>query len=192
MRRGERGFSLTEALIAMAILAISISILGSTLAQSARLNKQQRVQAELQESARTCLTLVTQQLRSAGWNPRQVTGLTPLAPTPSGSTAVEQVRIRADLDGDGDTYGTNEIVDLRHANDRVEWRRPNIWGADWETLAVDIPNATGIPEMFTLSSATGPTTVTVRVTARSKEPDINTGQYLRYTVSSVVTLRSAG
>ncbi len=192
---GERGFSLVEAIVGMVILTVSTAILGAMLVQSARINRLQRTQAELQESARTCLSIVVQTLRTSGWNPRQVTGIAPVVPTPAGSTAVEQVRLSADLDGDGTLNGPDEIIDIRHTGDRVEWQRPLVSGSTFEILAVDISNdanGDGVVEpMFTLSSATAPKTVNVRITAQSKGRDVQSGKFLRYTLNSLVTLRNA-
>ena len=193
--RRESGFSLVEGLVALALLAVSMAILGSILVGSMRANRIQRTQAELQESARMAMSIITQSLRTAGWNPRQVSGFTKLTPTPSGTTAVNQVTINADLNGDGTLNGTDEVIDIRHASDRIEWRRPLVTGANFETLAVDITNdenGDGTAEpMFTLSSATAPRTVVVQITAQSQMRDLQSGEFQRYVVRSTVDLRSA-
>ena len=194
-RRREAGFSLVEGMIALALLAVSMAILGSILVGSMRANRMQRTQAELQESARTAMSIITQSLRTAGWNPLQVSGFTKLTASPSGSTAVNEVTINADLNGDGTLNGTEEMIDIRHAGDRIEWRRPLVTGAAFETLAVDITNDSdgdGTAEpMFTLSSATAPRTVVVQITAQSQMRDLQSGEFQRYVVRSTVDLRSA-
>lgn len=193
--RREAGFTLVEGMVSLALLAVSMAILGSILVGSMRANRMQRTQAELQESARTAMSIITQALRTAGWNPRQVSGISKLVPNPSGSTAVNEVTINADLNGDGTLNGTDEVIDIRHSTDRIEWRRPLVSGANYETLAVDITNdadGDGTAEpMFTLSSASSPRTVTVRITAQSQMRDLQSGEFQRYVVRSTVDLRSA-
>lgn len=192
--RGESGFTLIEGLVTLTVLSVAVAILGSMLVQAGRINRQQRTQAELQESARTALSITVQALRTAGWNPRQVPGVSPVVASPSGTTT-DDLTINADTNGDGTISGTDEIVEIRHVDDRIEWKRGTATGTAFETLAADITNdanGDGTAEpMFTLSSASAPKTVTVKITAQSKFRDLQSGRYQRYTVSSDVMLRSA-
>lgn len=191
--RGQRGFSLVEAVVGLAVLALTLGMLGTMLQQSSRINRTQRVQNELQESARSCLSLTVQALRTAGWNPCQNSGVVGVIPFPTAQAAVQQVTLRADLDGDCSFTAADEIVVIRHNVDRVEWMRPNVSTA-WETLATDISNDAnddGVLEpMFVLSSVSNPHTVRVNVTARSRSREVQSGLFQHYSASSLVTLRS--
>ena len=71
MTRGgdERGFSLLELLVSVAVLTLALSGLATLLIQNARINKAQRMTVEAQANARNTLSMVVQALRSAGWDP---------------------------------------------------------------------------------------------------------------------------
>ena len=69
IRGSQKGFSLVEMLVSMAVLTLALSGLASLLIQNARINKSQRMAAEIQANARNTLSMVVQKLRSAGWDP---------------------------------------------------------------------------------------------------------------------------
>ena len=54
---------------------MALTGLASLLIQNARVNKAQQMTAEVQANARNCLSMIVQELRSAGWNPMNVSGL---------------------------------------------------------------------------------------------------------------------
>jgi hypothetical protein len=84
---------------------------------------------------------------------------------------------------------------IRWNGSRIEWRKTSDVTAPFAILADYISNdadGDGTPEaMFVPDSLTSPTRVIVRITARSPAPDPQTGDFIRYTVSSEVTLRKA-
>ncbi len=196
-----RGMTLVEALLAIVLLAVVTTGLGGLLVDNARLNSSQQMTVRVQDNARTCLSLVVQRLRSAGWDPRN-TGIQTVVLDPQGTDAdhtdgVDNIVLFADLNADSETDGTvtndddNEQVVIRHAGDRIEWQTEP--SGSFVTLAVDISNdadGNGTAEpMFVADDATNPSRVTVRITAQSPAPDPVTQEFVRYTVESDVVLR---
>jgi hypothetical protein len=121
------------------------------------------------------------------------TGMTSVVLDPLPGDSVNFIEVLADLNEDGDTDDPNERILIRHISNRVEWRTSSDVSQPYETLADNITNDSdgdGVVEtMFVPDSLTDPTRITVRVTARSPVIDPRRGDYLRYTISSEVSLR---
>lgn len=198
-----RGFTLLETLISMTVTMIAAAGLGSMLVHNARVNSSQQMQARVQADARSCLSMIVQRMRSAGWDPQNV-GIQTVVLDPENTDAdhsdgVDNLLIIADLNGDGETDGTvtddddDEQILIRHSANVVEWRRKPT--ASYITLVADVTNdadGDGNPEpMFVPDSATNPSQITVTVTARSPMRDPVRGDFLRYTVTSDVVLRKS-
>lgn len=185
--RGERGFTMVEALLALALLALVVSLLGSFMVDGLRRNRTEQKQVAVQDAARTVMDVTVRALRSAGWDPEN-TGLTPVTLDATGTW----IETRADLDPDG-SVDPDETLRIRHVANRVELRRTPTGAFD--LLGANITNdedADGTAEpMFTADSVTNPTRITVKVTARSAEPDVESGRYAQYTLVSTVHLRNA-
>lgn len=192
LRHTQRGFTLVEMMIAMAVMLLATGGLFGFLVNNARLNKMQRSQIQVQSNARTCLSLLTQKLRSAGWDPT-VAGLGVVTLDPNLSDSVSQIEIFADIDGDGKTITAGEQITIRHRGNTIEWRTTGDTSKAFDTVAVGISNdanGDGTPEpMFVADSTTDPTQITIQITAESANTDPLTGEPVRYTVSSVVALR---
>jgi prepilin-type N-terminal cleavage/methylation domain-containing protein len=197
MRSGTRrqsGFSLIEMLISLVVLLAAMGGLASLLLQNSRINKQQQMTADVQSNARNALSIVVQRLRSAGWDPNAA-GFTPVVTDTDTTDTIAEIEVFADLvePPDGLTNGLDEQVMIRHVNDQIVWRRR---AADpFEVLAINISNdANGdgtIEPMFVPDVTPNPTRITVQITARSPVVDPVSGDFIRYTVSSDVVLRSS-
>jgi prepilin-type N-terminal cleavage/methylation domain-containing protein len=191
-RPGERGFTLLELLVSMAVLLIVMAGLFGLLIDNSRINKSQKLKAEVQANARSTLSVLVQKLRSAGWDPMN-SGLPVLGLDPDPTDPVSQIEIYADLDEDGTTDGAKEQILIRHQGLQVEWRPTNDVSVPFTVLAGNISNDSdgdGSAEpMFVPDSISNPTRITVHVTAQSPVPDPMTDELIRYTVSSDVSLR---
>jgi prepilin-type N-terminal cleavage/methylation domain-containing protein len=190
--RRQRGFTLIEMLVSLAILSLAVGALAPLLLDSSRVNRAQQMTMAVQADARNSLELVTNALRTAGWDPLK-TGFAALALNASDPASADHIEIFADLNEDGDTADDGEDVLIRLNGNRLEWRKST--GGSFVVLADGITNdenGDGTAElMFTPNSATAPTQVAVKITARSPVPDPRTGQYIRYTVSDLVALRGS-
>lgn len=190
--RSERGFSLVELMASLAILSLALGGLGTMLVQNSQINRREQMTAEVQANARHCLSMIVQVMRSAGWDPKN-SGMTPVVLDPTPTDSVNYIEVLADINEDGDTDDQDERVMIRHINSQIEWRKSSDATQPFVVLADNISNdadGDGVVEpMFVPDSLTNPTTVTVRITARSPVVDLRTGDYIRYTVSSDVVLR---
>ena len=188
--RAEGGFTLVELLVSLALLSMVLGGVAGLLVQNSRINRAEQMSAELQSSARNCLSMIVQVLRTAGWDPRNA-GFAAVTLDPSPTNTNNYIEVFADLNEDGDTSDAGEDVTIRWAVDRIEWRTDP--SQPYVTLADSISNdadGDGTAEaMFVPDSMTNPTRITVRITARSPVPDPRSGQFIRYTVSSEVVLR---
>jgi len=190
--RNEAGFTLVELLVSLALLSMVLGGVAGLLIQNSQVNRAEQMSAEVQSTARSCLSMIVQVLRTAGWDPRNA-GFAAVALDPSPTNSTNYIEVFADLNEDGDTNDANEDVTIRGATDKIEWRTTSDTTQPYVTLADSISNdadADGTPEtMFVADSMTNPTKITVRITARSPVPDPRSGQYIRYTVSSEIVLR---
>jgi len=188
--RAQSGFTLIELLVGATIMLVVMAGVTGLLIRSSRVNKSQHVRATVQSDVRSCVAMIVQTLRSAGWDPSGAT-FAPVVLDSDSSDGISEIEVFADLDGDGYTTGPDEQVLIRHIADRIEWRR-GVSGP-FEILAVDISNdADGdgtVEPLFVPDSTSDPTRVLVRVTGESPVPDPLTGQAHRYTVASDVALR---
>lgn len=190
----ERGFSLVELMISTAILLVAMAGIAGLLVQNSQVARGEQMSAQVQASARSCLGMIVQAIRSAGYDPRN-TGFASLALDSAPTATSNFIEVFADLNEDGDIDDADEAVRIRWNGNRIEWRKSNDVTAPFVILANFIDNdadGDGTPEtMFVPNSMTAPTSVTVRITARSPVVDPQTGDFIRYTVSSEVTLRDA-
>ncbi|MEJ2666260.1 MAG: prepilin-type N-terminal cleavage/methylation domain-containing protein [Deinococcales bacterium] len=66
MRHSETGFTLIELLVAMAIFVVVLGVVGVYFARQAKLSKDTQAHAQVQDTARSVMQLVTNDLLSAG------------------------------------------------------------------------------------------------------------------------------
>lgn len=134
---GEKGFSLIELLVSIAIVAIVIIALSVTFERSGRLYTTQNVSAALQEEVRAAVEIMARELRMVGYNP-----------TRSAKFDMDQflfnsthVRFHKDIDEDGDVATTGypdcERLSFRYstAREAVDMIcREGMGGQDVQTL----------------------------------------------------------
>lgn len=189
----ERGFSLIELLVSVTVLVLAFGGLASLLIQNARINKAQRMTAEVQANARNTLSMVVQALRSAGWDPTNA-GIATVNLDPDTSDDISEIEVFADVNEDGDTDDADEQILIRHlgSSREVVWRPTSDTTASFVVLSSNISNdadGDGTIEPMFVPDASPPTRITVQITAQSPAPDPTSGQFIRYTVSSDVVLR---
>jgi prepilin-type N-terminal cleavage/methylation domain-containing protein len=191
-RRSEGGFTLLELLVSLALLSMVLGGVAGLLIQNSKINRAEQMSAEIQSNARSCLSMIVQTLRTAGWDPRNA-GFAAVVLDPSPSNTNNYLEVLADLNEDGDTTDAGEDVTIRWTSNRIEWRQSSDTTQPFVILADSISNDSdgdGTAEtMFVADSMSNPARITVRITAQSPVPDPRSGQYLRYTVSSEVVLR---
>jgi len=191
-RRKARGFSLVEMLIGLCVMSLAGTALTSLMIHNSRINRAQQMAGDVQNNARNSMELIVSRLRSAGWDPLNK-DIPVVVTDPDLSDPVSQIEIFADHDEDGFTTSDGEQVLIRHSGDRIEWRVNGDPSSPFSLVASDISNdadGDGTPEpMFVPDDPSKPTTVLVRVTARSPVPDPATGRYITYTLTNEVALR---
>ncbi|MDX1388461.1 MAG: prepilin-type N-terminal cleavage/methylation domain-containing protein [Acidobacteriota bacterium] len=193
--RDQSGFSMVELLVSLVILVFAVMGLAGLMIQNAQINKSQQMTQTVHSNARNCLSLIVSELRSAGWDPLyqniNVVVLDPDDNDADDTDGVDDLEVYADLLGDGDTDDIDEQVRIRHSGDQILWRRQA--NLSYIVLAENISNdadGDGTAEpMFLPDTTPTPSRITVQVTAESPAPDPVTGQIIRYTVRSDVTLR---
>ena len=196
MTRGnQKGFSLVELLVSVTVLTLALSGLASLLIQNARINKSQRMTAEIQANARNTLSMVVQKLRSAGWDPTNA-GLATVTLDADTTDSISEIEVFADINEDGDTLDADEQTLIRHlgASSQVVWRPTSDVNDPFIILSGDISNdadGDGNIEPMFVPNANPPTRITVQITAQSPAPDPTSRQFIRYTVTSDVVLRKA-
>jgi prepilin-type N-terminal cleavage/methylation domain-containing protein len=186
----EQGATLPEMMVSLVILALVMTGLAGMMIQNVRINTREQLHAEVQANARNCVSRIVTVLRSAGWDPGQH-GILTVALDPDTSDSVSQIEAFIDRDGDGLTSTAQEQILIRHVGNRVEWRTDG--SGTFRVLAWNITNdADGdsvIEPMFTPDSTTDPRLILVQVTAEASQPDPETGDPIRYTMTSEVALR---
>lgn len=148
MRRAgpEAGMSLVEMLITMTILAVVCVVVTTIFINSSRLQSRTARRAEVQMSSRQGLSLLTTELRQAGADPFDPPiGLVGLV-----TANATQIRIRADLNGDGALQTTEPSEDVTYSYDGTAKTITRNPGAG---AAVLVPNVTGLT--FTYYNAAG-------------------------------------
>ena len=186
----QRGFSLVEMLVGMTLLLFVMAGAMGLIVHNSRINKSQQMAVAMQSDVRTCMSMIIQKMRTAGWDPTAA-GIQVVRLDSTPGDGIEEIEVYADLDNDGATTGSGEQVLIRFIEDRIEWRRSA--GGSFEIMAVGISNdADGdgtVEPMFTPDSTTAPTHIHVQVTAESPFSDPITGSPMRYTLSSDLALR---
>jgi len=196
IRANQKGFSLVEMLVSMAVLTLALSGLATLLIQNARINKSQRMTAEVQANARNTLSMIVQKLRSAGWDPTNA-GLPTVTLDPDTTDDISEIEVFADIDEDGVTADDpDEQTLIRHlgATGQIVWRPSSDVNDPFIVLSGDISNdadGDGNIEPMFVPDAVPPTRITVQITAQSPAVDPTSREFIRYTVSSDVVLRKA-
>lgn len=185
---GARGFSLVEMLIAMAVgMVVLGAMYGVFNIQSKTLGNQEEIVA-MQQSVRAGMGMMAREIGMAGYNPAGATfaGVTydPL-----------QLRIMADLNGDGDTGDESEDIVYKYYNSSeypYQIKRKT-GGGDFQPFVENV-------QFFTfeylkgdgITAATASADVRqirITITGRTAKPDSSysaNGGYRTYTLTSVI------
>ncbi len=184
----DRGFTLVELMIAMAVGLVLLGAMYGVFTMHNKTFGTQEQIAEMQQSARSGMDMMTREIRMAGYNPAGATfdGIT------YGSA---QLQVKADLDGNGTIAGQENII---YKHDPANYQITRNIGSGDQPLIEDV-------QAFTfdyLDSSGNATTTTanirqvrITITARTAKPDPdyapNSG-YRTYTLTSVITPRNLG
>jgi type IV pilus assembly protein PilW len=193
---GARGFSLVEMLIAMAVgMAVLGAMYGVFNIQSKTLGNQEEIVA-MQQSVRAGMDMMAREIGMAGYNPASATfaGVT---------YDTTQLRIMADLNGDGDTGDENEDIVYKYYDENSAYPyqiKRKTGGGDFQPF---VENVKYLPPSTLFeylkgdgSSATNSTDIRqirITITGRTAKPDPSysaNGGYRTYTLTSVIAPRN--
>ncbi len=110
LKNHEHGFTLIEAVIALAITLLLTSVAVSIFNVQRKSYSMQEQVTEMQQNMRAALDMMVREIRMAGYDPTE----TSLAGI--GTNTVTSLQILADLDGNGTSTGTNENITYRYYN----------------------------------------------------------------------------
>ena len=182
-KNDEHGFTLIEMVVGMAVGMIFLGVaVRLFVLQQAAFDKQGEV-TQMQQNIRAAMDMVVREAKMAGYNP---TG----ADITTGITyATDELKIVADIDGDGTTTSSNEEIIYKHYGGTYELKRKsnasgfqpvveNIYAFTFEYLNED-SNAT------TTSSAIRQIKVTI--TGKTSKIDSGINDYRYGTLTSFIT-----
>ena len=187
-RNIENGFTLIELMLSIAISGIVLAAITATFISQSRSYDAQAQINGMQQGARAAMDIITREVRMAGYNTNSTL-------TFDGITYdTTQIRVRANLNGDGDTGDTNEDIIYAHdaGNDLIN----RTAGATTEALVENIETFTF--QYLDESGAATTTTAAIRqvqitITAITSKPDPNytpNGGYRTFTLTSLITPRN--
>lgn len=160
-------------------LAVLAAVVGTFITQSKYLNVQEQIN-EMQQNARGAMDIMVREIKMAGYRPvgGAVVGVT---------YNIAQLKIQADLDGNGDSLGANE--DITYSFDNANLRIMRNSGGN-QILAENIQNFTFQYLDANGDVMTGPGAirqVRLNITARTARIDPNSGGFRTYDLTAVVT-----
>ncbi len=193
-KKGNGGFTLIELMIAMAVGLVLLGAMYGVFTMHNKTFGTQEQIAEMQQSARAAMDMMTREIRIAGYNPAGVTfdGI---------PYDADKLQMYADLDGDGNTNGTNEYIKYTMDSDYpFEIRRDT--GGGRQEFALNIQSFTfvylkadGVTAVTTSADNDNIRQIRITITARTGRPDLDytpNGGYRTYTLTSVITPRNLG
>lgn len=186
-----KGFSLIELLIAMAVGTMVIAALSNVFVMQRKSQSVQEQVAEMQQNARAGIEMMSRDLRIAGYDPGGSATTAGIAAAASSS-----VTFRQDLDGNGDTSGTDESITYSLYTESGIQKIGRNTGSGNVSVAENIQGLS-----FTYYDASGAVTATLAsireirftVTSQTGKPDPNyalNGGYRTCTLSSRVIPRN--
>ncbi|MBC8431286.1 MAG: prepilin-type N-terminal cleavage/methylation domain-containing protein [Desulfobacterales bacterium] len=181
----DRGFTLIELLIAMAIALIVITSLSSAFISQRKTYAVQEQITAMTQDARAAMDMISRELRMAGYDPTGagIVGIPIFTAT--------QLRIEADLNGDGDTLvGSNEIITYTEDSGNKQIDRatgssgtPQPFAENIQSCAFQYDDADG----NTATTAADIRRIKITITARTSKSDPDYGGHRTYKLSSYVT-----
>lgn len=187
----EQGFTLIELLIAMALALVIIAALSSAFISQRKTYAIQEQVSEMVQGARAAMDMISRELKMAGYDP---TSTLTLGTTVGVPYSTSQLRILADLNGDGDTSDAHEdIIYTEDSNDKQIDRNT---GGGTQPFSENIESFS-----FVYYDEDGNTTtissdirqIEITIEAKTAKPDPNYSHptygdgYRRYTLTSRVT-----
>lgn len=184
----EKGFTLVELLIAMALALVIITALSSAFISQRKTYAVQEQVSEMVQNARAAMDMITREVKMAGYDPMKTLTLGTTVGIPYNSS---QLQILADLNGDGDTADSSENIVYTYDSTYKQIDRNT--GGGSQPFAENIQSFT-----FQYYDGAGNTTTTadeireikITITARTENPDPhyspNSG-YRSYELSSYIT-----
>ena len=160
------GFTLIELMASMAISGIVLGAITATFISQSRSYDAQEQINEMQQGARAAMDMITREVRMAGYNTNGTW-------TFDGITYdTSQIRVQANLDGDGDTGDANE--DIIYAYDATDDEIERTTGGTTEVL---VENINAFTFQYLDGSGTATTTsanirqLQITITAITSSPD---------------------
>jgi type IV pilus assembly protein PilW len=192
----QKGFTLVEMLIALAIGSLLLASLYNFYLTQKKTNDIREQIAEMQQNARGGMALIVREIRLAGYNP---TGAPGVGITAAGSNTI---RITMDLNENGNTNDTNEDITYSlydpKGNGHLKLGRKALGGNNDPV----VENVENLHLVYTLRDGSTTSTpaspsdirlVHVSLTVRTTRPDPGyptNGGYRTYTLKSVITPRN--
>ena len=200
-RNSERGFSIVEMLVTMAIFSLVSGSVLALVSDTYRSYTNEKANSDVMWDGRAAVDLMVRELRLAGYPPvgayAASAGLTSansnLVATTFVTAAATQVVFEADLDGDGVVerveYRLNGSVLERSAVPKNA--DGSVSAAQYQTLAANVNN--GSTALFTyttdsLSTLTAPgntNSVRIALLLKTPAPDLRNGQYRTFRFEGV-------
>jgi prepilin-type N-terminal cleavage/methylation domain-containing protein len=198
-RRGQRGYSLIELLVAIGVSAVALSAFTAFNRFQLFALRNQATQIDLQTSARVVTDLIAREVRRAGMNPKCAAGFTAITTAKS-----SEIQINADLDSSGALGGTNETITYKITNTTSTKKLERITTASTDNLllgydltgsAIQYYDGSGtelVPPSGGLTTAQRSTVRRIRVKLSLSTDDFDplTSQKLSAQVSTDIDLRN--
>ena len=192
----QKGFTLIEMLIALAIGSLLLASLYNFYLTQKKTHDLREQIAEMQQNARVGMALMVREIRLAGYNPTGIPGVGIMAAGPN------TIRITMDLNEDHDTNDENEdltysLYDSGDDGDLDLGRKP--LGGQNTPVVENIENLSFVYTLADSSTTSTPAVpsdirlVHVSLTARTARPDPGyptNGGYRTYTLKSLITPRN--
>ena len=196
----QRGFTLTELMIAVAIGSLMLASVYSFYINQRHVHTVREQVADMQQNARIGMALIMQELRMAGYDPQGV-GAGMVAATAQMLQFTMDITNNASTgEPDGDITDPNENVTYRlqdaDGDGDLDLVRRRIGHGVFEPVAENIQS---LAFMYTLADGTLTATpddpgqirtIQIVLTAHSQYPDPALGGYRTYTLRSVTTPRN--
>ena len=188
----ERGFTLVELLIAMAISLVVLTSLSSAFMSQRKTYAVQEQITEMIQGARGAMDIISREIMMAGYDPMRV-GIVGI---PYSAT---QLEIKADLNGDGDTIDLNETIIYTSSGTTIERLDEQV---DLTTTVTLAENSTfgftywendGTTQVTSAANEGNIRQIDITITTKTSKPDpnyshpFNNDGYRTYTLSSRVT-----